>query len=400
MANVLFRIISSELIATKSQQIRYGHRVRGKPPGIARTLEQRLAELKPYNPALQFKVDIGLPAVQKSKRAILAQQLEHRKKIQSDPNLERLARHKELRIDLDETEKIWQETSGAYDCRKIAEHYNIFQDLYGDAYFTPRVPLNISYTINDDGDLAKAFRGNILKPLETSKPPEVAYESDPNTLWTLLLTCPDGNLVEENSEYCHWFIGNIPGSDVEKGEMLMDYLKPIPLGGTGYHRYIFILYKQDKKLDFSAFRKEQPCLDLKERNWNTYNFYKDHQDFLTPAGLSFFQADWDSSVKDFFHNTLGTEEPTFEYNFPQPHIAKQRWFPLRMPFNLYMDKYRDPKQIHKEYLLKKLKKTHPFKEPEAPLRYPNAQYIDRSVPSWLKLEIRKERLGWGRINDV
>lgn len=42
MANALFRILSRELIAVKGQQIRYGHKVRGKPPGVARTLAQRL----------------------------------------------------------------------------------------------------------------------------------------------------------------------------------------------------------------------------------------------------------------------------------------------------------------------------------------------------------------------
>lgn len=98
--------------------------------------------------------------------------------------------------------------------------------------------------------------------------------------------------------------------------------------------------------------------------------------------------------------SLDMKEPIFEYDFPPPYIKRQTWFPLKEPFNLYMDKYRDPKQVHKEYLLKKLKKAHPFKEPEPPLRYPNAQVIDDSVPSWLKLEIRKNRMGWGRINDV
>lgn len=65
-----------------------------------------------------------------------------------------------------------------------------------------------------------------------------------------------------------------------------------------------------------------------------------------------------------------------------------------------MDKYRDPKQIAKEYLLKKLSKQHPFRTPAAPLPFPNAQSIPPSVPSWLATEIKKERLGWGRINDV
>jgi len=67
----------------------------------------------------------------------------------------------------------------------------------------------------------------------------------------------------------------------------------------------------------------------------------------------------------------------------------------------YMDKYRDPKQVTKEYLMKKLKKVHPFKKPDPPPMFPNAFRIDnRRVPSWLRVEMKKDRLGWGRINDV
>lgn len=64
-----------------------------------------------------------------------------------------------------------------------------------------------------------------------------------------------------------------------------------------------------------------------------------------------------------------------------------------------MDKYRDEKQIAKEFLLKKLKKTHPFRKPEPFLKYPNAVPFKKNTPSWLKLEMRKERCRWGRVND-
>lgn len=93
------------------------------------------------------------------------------------------------------------------------------------------------------------------------------------------------------------------------------------------------------------------------------------------------------------------KHPVFEYDFPAPYIRDQEWFPLRKPFNLYMDKYRDPLQINKEYLARKLAKTHPFDGPEAPLRFPNAHPV-RDVPSWQRTEIKKDRRGWGRINDI
>ncbi|KAJ8973795.1 hypothetical protein NQ317_002796 [Molorchus minor] len=140
--------------------------------------------------------------------------------------------------------------------------------------------------------------------------------------------------------------GNIPGNKVTKGETLVEYLQPFPQKGTGYHRINTLILKSLKRRD---------C-DMKE--------------------------------------------PIYEYDFPPPYIKPQSWFPLRQPFNLYMDKYRDPKQINKEFLLRKLKNVHPFKGSPPPLPYPNAQYFDGYVPTWLKLEIRKSRLKWGRINDI
>lgn len=46
-------------------------------------------------------------------------------------------------------------------------------------------------------------------------------------------------------------------------------------------------------------------LTLSDRTFSTYDFYRDRQDDITPAGLAFFQSDWDKSLKDFYHNVLG-----------------------------------------------------------------------------------------------
>lgn len=74
-------------------------------------------------------------------------------------------------------------------------------------------------------------------------------------------------------------------------------------------------------------------------------FYRNYQDDITPAGLSFFQSDWDSSLTDFYHNILNMKEPIYEYDFPEPYISDEKWFPLKQPFNLYLDKHRDQKEV-------------------------------------------------------
>lgn len=42
--------------------------------------------------------------------------------------------------------------------------------------------------------------------------------------------------------------------------------------------------------------------DLEKRTFSTFDFYKQHEDSITPSGLSFFQAKWDESVRDVFHS--------------------------------------------------------------------------------------------------
>ncbi len=54
------------------------------------------------------------------------------------------------------------------------------------------------------------------------------------------------------------FSGNIPAGDVSKGETVVDYLQPFPARGLGSQRMIFILYKQEGLVDFTAYKKKSP----------------------------------------------------------------------------------------------------------------------------------------------
>lgn len=301
----------------------------------------------------------------------------------------------------------WQKTAGPLHIRKIAEHYGVYEHLFGPyAYFVPRVQMNIEFKINDNESMP-IFHGNRIKPNQATKAPDISFDpkfsidgksTKDSSLWTLILTNPDGHLTKENSEYVHWMIGNIPNGDISKGELIAPYLQPIPPKGTGYHRYIFVLYKQDKKIDLKDYKIEKE-FDLEMRTFSTFEFYKKHQDFITPAGLSFFQADWDESLKEFYHEKLNLKQPIYEYDFPENILKEQVHYPIKQPFNLYLDRYMDPKDVNQRFLVEKLSKTHPFKGPEKSLKFPNAHDM-RHLPSWLQTEIRKKNLGWGRINEL
>ncbi|XP_014613139.1 PREDICTED: 39S ribosomal protein L38, mitochondrial [Polistes canadensis] len=400
MAGRIFRSLSTDLLNINGQQIRYGHHIRGKPPTIARSLEQRLALAEKREEYLKNQVNIGLSFTTKSKKTLMKEWNAELKANEKNSELEKSSRKLAINIDLEKAREIWWETNGPEHTYRIAEHYGVYQHLYKDAFFYPVIQLQIDYDLGIEDVLARVYTGNVIKPSEAKNQPTVNYIASSDTLWTLLMTTPDGNFTDPSNEYCHWFIGNIPGNDIAKGEQLVDYLRPIPSRGIGYCRYIFVLYKQDKRIDYTKYKKEQPCLNLLERDWNTLEFYREYQDYLTPAGITFFQSDWDQSLTDFYHYNLQMEEPVFEYDFPKPYLRPQEWFPRRRAFNLYLDRYRDPKEINKEFLLKKLKKVHPFRKPEPPLKYPNAHALDKSMPSWLRVETKKERLGWGRINNI
>ncbi|XP_023296113.2 39S ribosomal protein L38, mitochondrial [Lucilia cuprina] len=411
LSNLLFKVQLQQSVRSTTPLIlasRQGHTIRGKPPGVAKTIEQRLQEENAKDPELTARVNIGFPKLKSTRSEQLKERLSYVKAQRANGELEKKARINDLLIDLSEVQKDYANTTRGYDLRIIADHYGIFEDLFGAAYFVPRVNLNIQYQATED-TLIPVYNGNIIKPLEARQAPLVTFDgsTDPITgnpstgdsYWTLIATNPDGHFTENDKEYIHWFVGNIPNGDVQKGDVIVNYLAPFPPKGVGYQRFVFVLYKQNKKIDFSSLKlATEDNVNLDKRTFKTYDFYRQHQDDITPAGLAFYQTNYDKSLTKFYHDVLNLKEPVFEYDFPEPYLADQKFFPLKQAFNLYMDRHRDIKEVNKEYLECKLSKTHPFDGPDRPLKYPNAHPI-KDTPSWLKTEIRKERLKIGRIND-
>ncbi|KAG7167955.1 39S ribosomal protein L38-like, partial [Homarus americanus] len=293
------------------------------------SLRERLEELDQTrdDPGLYAPVNIGFTRPKPSRREQLHTRLQHRKSLKENESLQQRSRRGDQFL-----------------CLTLAEHYGIFRDLYGSAYFVPYVALGITYDL-DDHTVSPVHRGNTIKPGEAAREPSVQFRSEPGDLWTLILSNPDGNLLDNEAECLHWFIGNIQGNDLTSGDVVCNYLQPFPPRGTGYHRLVFVLYKQERHIDYSRYTREQPCVSLKDRSFSTSTFYREQQDHLTPAGLSWYQTDWDSSLTHFFHHTL-------------------RLNPL---------------------------------EPEPPVvPFPAAQPIHRDLSSWERRDLKRQRLGVGK----
>ena len=81
-----------------------------------------------------------------------------------------------MHVDLNQVKQDWLNTNGPFRIRKLAEHFGVFEHLFGKyAYFTPRVFLDIKYKIAED-KLSPVFYGNTVKPSEAKDAPEVNFD--------------------------------------------------------------------------------------------------------------------------------------------------------------------------------------------------------------------------------
>ncbi|GAU96955.1 hypothetical protein RvY_08319 [Ramazzottius varieornatus] len=371
-----------------------------REPEILQSFEQRQEERNPRDSEAERLINIGYtnPRTRREYRLFEKEREKLLKKARSDTALERAARHRSLQIPLEEVEREWNAMQSSEQVCGAALHYGIFRDLYGAAYFLPQVPLDIRFP-SEEGFNTPVYRGNMISPADALAAPEVTFSAPQDTLWTLLLTNLDGHLTQPECEYVHYLVGNIPGGDISQGQKLVDYLQPIPLRGTGFHRYAFVLYKQESEIEYSRMvLPSERSTDLQSRTFRTKDFYRHHQEVLTPAGLAFFTSEWDESVTKCFHKTLDMLEPAFEYEHQAQYIARPVRYPVNQPFNMYLDRYRDKREMAEEMVKKRLKVTSPFKADPPRSKWPLIDPMGKDVLSWQRTEIKKERLGFGKYS--
>ncbi|XP_008102612.2 large ribosomal subunit protein mL38 [Anolis carolinensis] len=291
----------------------------------------------------EAKINIGLPYPLTSRKNKLKERKAIRAQNLNNVELERASRLRKLLIPLDDVKAEWERTSGPYHRQQIAEHYGLYRDLFDDAMFVPQVLLRVEYD-QDEEYVMPVYHGNIITPTEAFNPPKISFEAEEGSLWTLLLTNLDGHLRDSSMEYVHWLVTNIPGNNIEAGEEICHYFPAFPARGTGYHRYVFLLFKQLQAVDFTEDVRPKPCHSLKMRTFKTFDFYRKHQNDITPAGLSFFQCHWDETVTRVFHNLLNMKEPVFDFVRPPKYHPIQKKFPHRQPLR-YLDRYRDSDEL-------------------------------------------------------
>jgi phosphatidylethanolamine-binding protein (PEBP) family uncharacterized protein len=143
---------------------------------------------------------------------------------------------------------------------------------------------------------AVAEQGNKLTPTQVKDQPKFEFQAKPDKLYTLAMVDPDAPSREEHTlrEILHFMVANIPGDDVSKGDTFAEYIGSGAPQGTGFHRYIFLLFEQQGKLN-SDLMKIRKTSRVGRTKFSIRNFAKEHN-LGNPVAANFFQAEYDDYV--------------------------------------------------------------------------------------------------------
>ncbi|XP_076470010.1 large ribosomal subunit protein mL38-like [Babylonia areolata] len=296
-----------------------------------------------------------------------------------------------IKLDLKAVQDGWVKEQGPHHVRNIAEHFGLYDHLFASAFFYNTVPMAVCYDY-DEAFVTPVCYGNKILPSEAAMAPFVSYESDEDTLWTLVMTSPDGHLQDNDRECLHWMVTNIRGCDVQGGETVCEYLQPFPVRGAGCLRYAFILFQQQKPLDLSDCYPISDSNSLSERTFSTAEFYRKHREDITPASLCFFQSRWDVSVSSVFQNVLKMKEPSYEFIPPPDYHQEERHCPQLDSIEWYLDCYFGEEATLEDWYTEELE-THenPSAHPAEESKSPNVASAADPVPSWVKLRLKDLR---------
>lgn len=139
--------------------------------------------------------------------------------------------------------------------------------------------------------------GNELTPTQVKDPPNVNWDADPQSFYTLIKVDPDAPSRDKpqlrNAD--HWLVVNIPGCDVSKGEVIVEYLGAGPPQGTGLHRYVFLVYKQNGKIQFNEQKVSKTS--IKSRILFSVGNFAEKYALGQPIAANFYEAQWDEYVE-------------------------------------------------------------------------------------------------------
>ncbi|XP_022818968.1 protein D2-like [Spodoptera litura] len=148
--------------------------------------------------------------------------------------------------------------------------------------------------------------GKELTPTQVKDQPVVQWAAKEDEYYTLAMVDPDAPSREEPKfrEWHHWLVGNILGGHIGKGEILSEYIGSGPPKGTGLHRYVFLVYKQPEKCDFSKITKLRNNSGEKRGKFSIAKFATQFK-FGSPIAGNFYVAKYDDYVPKLYAKLKG-----------------------------------------------------------------------------------------------
>merc|ERR1719282_356753 len=125
---------------------------------------------------------------------------------------------------------------------------------------------------------------------ETQKPPSVDWMAQKHAMYTLTLMHIDNpggppfRIPFQNK--VHWLVVNIPNNDVHRGDTIHRYTPASPYPMTGFHRFVFLLYKQP------GGRVEV----MQDKVTGRLSVHRTREGLGDPVAVSVFYLRWDASV--------------------------------------------------------------------------------------------------------
>ncbi|KAL3998499.1 Phosphatidylethanolamine-binding family protein [Acanthocheilonema viteae] len=343
--------------------------------------------IDPDNHLLSLKERLAVPEIQRydigfKKKNLLP--------VPSPPseskNVLKWSRKVQLTIDLKAVEH-WQ--------LSIFHHFRIFDDLFHANVFFYNTQ-NMQFKWGNIG----LYQGNLIDAADTSSKPDISIESLGGGFNSFILLNLDGNPYHCHGEIIHWLVSNIPdGKSVTDGTEIVPYMQIVPFKGTGYHRIACLLLRHNEVVNLTSRKPKSST--LMDRIFSVGQLYKEFEKQWTPSALSFAQVSWDVSVNEALHR-IGMKSPIYEYQYNPPVKMNQKEFPLKpQPFNLYLDQFREPKEVHADLLKKRLQMRKVDKNPEQH-KYPDIDYAEhkKNMPFWQHDNLMKENSGSGRYKAL
>ncbi|KAH9388565.1 Phosphatidylethanolamine-binding protein 1 [Tyrophagus putrescentiae] len=143
--------------------------------------------------------------------------------------------------------------------------------------------------------------GNELTPTQVQNvPTSISWPAESGDLFTVVITDPDAPSRQQPKyrEWHHWLVVNIPGNDISKGDTLSEYIGAGPPKGTGLHRYVFLAYKQNGKINPDEKRLTNRSGEGRA-NFKIRDFAKKYG-LGEPVAGNFYQAEFDDFVPKLY----------------------------------------------------------------------------------------------------